>query len=768
MFTLLEITGDDIALLSDTDLRSLIGLLCEADFRLAGLPTTGIIWGGHQDASDDGMDVTVHSDIDPPQNSFVPRKETGFQVKIPDMQPSRIRKEMRPKGKLREEIKTLINEGGAYIIASSNGSTTKKALKNRIEAMKEAVANEPNHQQLHLDFLDRGRIATWVRTHPSLILWVRNKIGRPLQGWRPYDNWANSRTGLQEEYIVDEELRLYVGTNSEQGISIIGGLQKLRLRLSQNGASVRLTGLSGVGKTRLLQALFDERVGDHALNPSLVHYTDISDGPRPDPTSFASQLIATQAKAVLIIDNCSPELHRKLTKLCTGSKVSLLTVEYDIRDDVPEETDVFRLEPSSDNIIEKLLEQRYPHISQINIRTIAEFASGNARVAIALAHTLKQHESLSTLREPELFDRLFHQRHHPNDNLRVSAEICSLVYSFDGVDTTSETSELAFLANLAEKSPREMYRDVAELKRRGLVQARNVWRAILPHAIANRLAKHALNSIPTQTIVEAFLSSGSERLIKSFTRRLGYLHDCEPAIEIAKTWLKPDGWLGATNCNFSSLGLTVFENIAPIVPEATLTMLERAIDESDSLERLHSHQFIRLLRHLAYEAELFQRGTRLLSRLALLERSDTNDGDSARRTLPTLFHIFLSGTHASAQIRATIIDELISSSVQAEQELGINLLEAALKTHHFMTFHTSAFGARSRDFGYRPKTNQEMVDWYRIYLAICIRTALLDAPIATKAKRVLANQLRGLWSIGVRFDHEFLENLEHAAICSNP
>ncbi|MGB5058250.1 MAG: hypothetical protein WBO48_06140, partial [Candidatus Promineifilaceae bacterium] len=51
---LLEITGDDIALLSDTDLRSLIGLLCEADFRSAGLSTKGIVWGGHQDASDGG------------------------------------------------------------------------------------------------------------------------------------------------------------------------------------------------------------------------------------------------------------------------------------------------------------------------------------------------------------------------------------------------------------------------------------------------------------------------------------------------------------------------------------------------------------------------------------------------------------------------------------------------------------------------------------------------------------------------------------------
>ena len=53
----LEITGEQIAELSDSDLRSLIGLLCEADYRVAGLSTSGIRWGGHQNARDGGLDV---------------------------------------------------------------------------------------------------------------------------------------------------------------------------------------------------------------------------------------------------------------------------------------------------------------------------------------------------------------------------------------------------------------------------------------------------------------------------------------------------------------------------------------------------------------------------------------------------------------------------------------------------------------------------------------------------------------------------------------
>ncbi len=424
MSNLLEITGDDIERLDDAELHILIGLLCEADYRLAGLPTKGITWGGHQDARDGGLDVVVRGDTHPPKNSFVPRNMTGFQVKKPDMPRAEILKEMRPNGVLRKEIKTLIQENGAYVIVSSKSSTTDTALKNRTDAMKEAVANEKNHENLHLEFWDRGRVATWVRAHYSLILWVRNKIGRQLKGWRPYENWANAPGGIEEEYILDDGLRLYDGTKPpDDGMSAKDGMLKLRSALSTPGTSVRLTGLSGVGKTRLVQALFDERIGEQALNRFQVFYADMSNSPDPDPKTFAEQLIAGKTRAMLIVDNCPHDLHRRLTQTCSESysTVSLLTVEYDVRDDLPEETSVFRLEPASEEIIEKLVRKRFSYISQIDAQTIAKFSGGNARVAIALANTVQRGETLSGFRDEELFERLFWQRHNPNESLLISA-----------------------------------------------------------------------------------------------------------------------------------------------------------------------------------------------------------------------------------------------------------------------------------------------------------------------------------------------------------
>jgi len=755
MANLLEITGDDIARLDDAELRELIGLLCEADYRLAGLPTTGIIWGGHQDARDGGLDVVVRGQISPPQNSFVPRSVTGFQVKKPDIPKAKILKEMRPRGILREEIKALIREKGAYVIVSSSGSTTSTALRNRIDAMKEAVADEDNHQNLHVDFFDRGRVATWLRRHPSLILWVRNKIGCQLKGWRPYENWANAPGGIEEEYLLDGRLRLHDGSNpQDKGMSVEDGLKNMRSMLSTPGICIRLTGLSGVGKTRLVQALFDKRVGEQALNPSQVFYTDMSDSPDPDPRTFAEQLIAYKTRGILIIDNCPPDLHRRLVRICSQSHstISLLTVEYDVRDDIPEETSVFRLEPASDEIIEKLIRKRFPHISQVDARTIAIFSGGNARVAIALANTVQYGETLSGFRDEELFERLFRQRHDSNENLLTSAEACALVYSFEGTDANSKKSELKFLASLVGKSGSELYRDVNTLKERDLIQSRGVWRAVLPHAIANRLAKRALESIPKDTIVQAFLNSGSERLIKSFIRRLSYLHDCGTAIEIVNEWLAHDGWIGKANCNFNAFGMEIFKNIAPVSPEKTLEAMEHAANGDEgsrftSRENTHYFEFVRLLRHLAYDPELFDRSVNLMSRFALSEKADEKY-NSTRDVLKSLFYIFLSGTHAPVEARAKIIDDLVDSRDQNKQELGLLLLDATLEAWHFSSPYEYGFGARPRDYGYYPKTREEITHWYETFIGICTRLALSGKPIAQKARKLLSDNMRGLWTKG--------------------
>ncbi|MBI5462665.1 MAG: hypothetical protein HY941_10820, partial [Gammaproteobacteria bacterium] len=461
-----DITPDDINQLNDIDLRGLVGRLCEAELVSRGLSPAAVTWGGNQTAADGGLDVRVGLPPGMSIEGFVPRLSTGFQVKTPDMPRGAILAEMRPVGAIRPVIQELADEAGAYIIVSSKGSTADSALRNRRDALREALAGVTNADQLHTDFYDRTRLATWVRRYPGLITWVRERVGRALVGWRPYGPWSGAAEDVDSEYLFDDKLRLHLGKHRDSHAQAVAiAIDELRDELTQPGMIVRLVGLSGVGKTRLVQALFDARIGSRPLPPSLAVYTNLSDNPDPQPTGLASDLIANGTRAVLVVDNCPQELHCQLSELCRGetSTVSVLTVEYDVRDDQPEGTEVVTLDTSSPELIEKLVHRRYPHLSQVDARTIAEFSGGNARIAIALAETVERSESIARLSNEGLFQRLFRQRHDHDNALLLAAQACSLVYSFQCEALTGEEAELSRLATIAGQAVPDIYHHVGEL-----------------------------------------------------------------------------------------------------------------------------------------------------------------------------------------------------------------------------------------------------------------------------------------------------------------
>lgn len=760
-----DISPDDISLLNDSDLRELVGRLCEAELESHGRSASAVTWGGNQTAADGGLDVRVALISGEPIDSFIPRNSVGFQVKTPDMPRTEILAEMRPAGTIRPVIQELADEGGAYIIVSSKGSTADSALRKRRDALREALDGVANADQLHTDFYDRTRLATWVRRHPGLITWVKERVGKALAGWRPYGPWSGIAESADAEYLLDDKLRLHLGRRvDEPATSVADAIDELRDELAKPGKIVRLVGLSGVGKTRLVQALFDARIGARPLPPSHAVYTNLSDNPDPQPTGLASDLIANGTRAILIVDNCPPDLHRRLSELCCGeaSSVSVLTVEYDVRDDQPEGTQVVTLDTSSPELIEKLVRRRYPHVSQVDARTIAEFSGGNARIAIALAETVERSESIMGLSNEELFQRLFLQRHDHDNALLHAAKACSLVYSFQGESLVGADAELPRLASLAGHTVQEIYRHVGELLRRDLAQQRGVWRAILPHAIANRLAASALDDIPYDLIEQQLINDGTERLARSFSRRLSFLHDHPKAIAIVESWLAPNGLLGDVT-TLNDLGRAMFENIAPVLPEAALAALERVgsshPDEAMTVWRQH----ISLLRSLAYDPPLFERSAHVLVQAAT-QSTDKRDAKEASDTFVSLFTLYLSGTHATLEQRLGVIEGLLRSNDPKARALGLDALDAILEATHFSSGHLFEFGARSRDFGYEPQNSADVTRWYGAALGLIERLALVEGVLISELRELVSRNFRGLWTHA--YMHSELEPLSRRFVAN--
>lgn len=753
-----DITKEDIKLLDDSDLRELIGKLCEATLKKQHHSPSCVTYGGSQDAKDGGVDVRVCLE-NGKVAGFIPRSNTVFQVKLYDLVGEKIIQEMKPRGILRDCIKDLSDIGGAYIIACGKADTTDSMMMARKTKMIEAVKDQATARRLKCDFYDSQRIATWVNEFPSVIIWIRNKIGKQLYGWQPYANWSNSKEGLEDKYLIDGVRILNLAETNSLESSPAEAINKIRQTLSMPASCVRLVGLSGVGKTRLAQALFDERVGLYALNSDEAIYTDMSKLPDPIPTTMAEDLCARNEKTILIIDNCEPELHRKLAKICLrpNSCISLLTIEYDIQTDQTEEVEVFKIEPSTQELIGEMLTNRFPDIGQLNAFRIAKFSGGNARIAIALANTIKLSDDISTFNDSQLFDRLFWQNQSLDRNLLIAAKACALVYSFNSEDM----KEMELIEKISGLSQTEIHRHIAELLRRNLMQKRGKWRAVLPHALANWLAHRILEEIPVYRLKSIF-TNDCPRMLFSFSHRLKYMHNSDVAKKIVIDWLSPNGMLAdITNLEYSNIG--IFQNIAPVLPPITLQAIEDIVHSEDadkffSRQNPHHIIFTNILCSIAYDEQLFKRCVLLLILFAQKEKTNENR-EPVIRKLTTLFQMKLSGTQASAQTRLEVITEMVNGN---NKDLGFTLLDTALRTGRFEYPSINDFGARERDIGLYPRTFQEQKDWYSVfiqYLKGIIESG--DTESSNRSKAIFAKNLLGLFRAGMIDEIEQLINNGH-------
>jgi len=304
-----------IKAVDDETARELIARLCRAELRAQRHPESAVTWGGDQRAKDGGVDVRVDCPSPLRKPDYVRTASAAFQVKAEIFTPSKIQAEMAPKGTLRPAIVELKETGGTYIIASTKDDVSDSALQARRDAILQCLSDHGLGTSVQSDFYDSRRIADWVEQHPSVATWLRHKISQPFKGWRPYSPWAYLEDDPEAEYLVDDRVRVFE-PGAERGSNITHAIAQLRRELRQT-VSIRIVGLSGVGKTRLVQALFDPRVCPESLTPTSenVIYVDLADEPDPQPQMMLEKLFELESDSIVVIDNCGPDTHERLTAI---------------------------------------------------------------------------------------------------------------------------------------------------------------------------------------------------------------------------------------------------------------------------------------------------------------------------------------------------------------------------------------------------------------------------------------------------------------------
>lgn len=579
------------------------------------------------------------------------------------------------------------------------------------------------------------------------------------QGWQRFDDWSNTKASIEEPYFIDNDIKVITPQNkSNNELNVVDGINAIRDKLSTASTSVRLVGLSGVGKTRFAQALFDDRIGENNLDVKDVWYCDIGDSPNPLPEHFIEELKLKNKPFILIVDNCGQDTHANLTKKIQSTEISLLTIEYDVKDDLPERTDVYKLQPNSTNIIQKVIERHYPDVNDINRRKISDFSGGNYRLALAIASNIEKADNLSLLTDSELFERLFWQKGRQNEELFKIAKNFALVYSFNIEDSGEENSELDFLSNFAKVDSDTAIEAIEMLKSKDIVQQRGVWRAILPHALANHLAKELISTRLVNQL-DKLTKSMPERLQRSFIKRLSYFHDLPKIKDLVTLWFSNEGFLGEKilTGNYDAQDLVKIRLLSQIDEDQLLNLFEKKHHLDPNFltrENLSFVEIAHLIRALAYQEHNFEKAFHLLVYFAKDEKENERN-NSIMDLLTSLFRLRISETLANLEQKKEVLTTLHAN----EENLPI-LLACLSKALNFnesgYLIRGSNEGGKSSDYGYQPKTYDELWSWTEFLLEILNK---LDQQSVLQARKIFVNNLKQIiWTCGkVDFVKAYLE-----------
>ena len=185
---------------------------------------------------DGGLDAII-LDAKPSSEELIPNGTSGFQIKSSDLSPSGCKKELKTaQGDLKPAIRSLLEKNGTYILVLFEEMPPETLKREREKAIFEELCN--------LGFTPRIRVYTinqligYAEKFPALVSWLKGYEIACL----PYEKWANNRdVSYPKTYFADD-----------QRDSIKKEIRETIRNPERNSTVLRITGSSGLGKTRLI------------------------------------------------------------------------------------------------------------------------------------------------------------------------------------------------------------------------------------------------------------------------------------------------------------------------------------------------------------------------------------------------------------------------------------------------------------------------------------------------------------------------------------
>jgi hypothetical protein len=760
-----EIDVKHISNLSDIQLSKLLHTLIRLEAEKNNLQD----WDGNVPfnitTADAGSDGRIQWNGTPAQTHWLKNKFTIFQNKATDLFPENCIEEIlvkeknlsksKIKGKkvvkvkqprkLKAQIEKVVKANGCYTLFT-NRTIVDEGKDKRIAKFREAIklAGEPNYATFQILIYDSNSIKNWVNEYIGAVSLVQafNDIHRH-QGFVEWEKWEKLSRATDNMFQIDETIK--------SNISLI--------RTSINSEKViRITGHSGLGKTRLVLESFRGT----SLQKAIV-YLDLAGS--LDISEIKKYIYSYQDSqdGIIVIDNCDVRSHEILSGIAkpTGN-IKIITIGLDDSKSIQDLK--IRVERNKQRVLVKeIIQNKIGSTHQpSDIEYITTISEGYPWMAIRFCDViLKQGMSeLSKIPIDQFIPRLIFGSKPEDEIERGIIRACSVFSAFGFLDDSftnvinkdykdSLKAQMNFIrtriydGTITETKFKET---CTKFLNDDIIERRGTYYIVKPTILAINLAADWLMHTDSDRIIQIIQELKEVKLEEKFVDRLKDLDQLDKAKDIVASLWGPNSPFGLAEVLNSSWGSLLFRYVVEVNPVATAKAIETSFGKMTKEEILKVDEgrrnLVWALEKLCFRKETFNSASKILYSFAVSENETW--GNNSTNQFRQLFQLFLSGTEASLKERLEIIKWGLSKNDDDYTQIAIQAMGRGLINDHYIRMGSAEKqGSSAPMHDYYPNW-KEISDYRKEIVSILTDLACSKGGHASLAQEKIANSIRSL------------------------
>ena len=562
---------------------------------------------------------------------------------------------------------------------------------------------------------------------------------------------------------MDEQVKPFMRWEVQRRGTSFGGkffwndqLQAVKSQILENKKVLRLLGLSGMGKTHLVNEAFGE---DDLLKTHYL-YIDCYSYDFNDFRAKLDWLFTNYREAYLVFDNCDQDLLRKIInrrRELQGTNPILTVYNDPMEESSGGSTAYLRLERVYDDVVENILSELPSPDSQVDLDKIKDFSDGVPMIARLLVEGIKKEQGVGLITDAPLMDKILGVKKGSEE--RAVLQALSL-FSFVGY-RDKHADQMAFIAKHRliatitgddERRVAVFDRTIQSYLQQGIIEVKGRLVGVRPTPIALYLFREWLATCSpdslSQILQDIQASPFAYPLTEAFCDQFRYMGKSARARQLLAEMAGPNSRLACVEELASEKGSRLFRSFVEVSPEIVAQTLDSVIGgmRTEELGQLSEgyNNIILVTEKLCFEPSLFKRGAQIMLRLAMAEGGSEKYGALDR--FIGLFAVGLQAIAAPLRDRLSLLTALHKHPDQHPFLLKAIACALGAERHYYSS--EARVRGLERLVSYQPRSREEIEEYLRGCLDILMQIVMRDTQQVQYGCKIVSYSLEGWAKLG--------------------